>query len=137
MGVFQQPNSRSTELILDKGEIRMKISNPFRLSLLVKLIITLSLLGILNPFPELAVAESLLGIRGMESTPLTFTAAREIARDANGHWYVVYKKKQESNDGILLARTNDGKPVGVGSSRTFLSLGETIPPHRNSMGYAR
>jgi hypothetical protein len=105
--------------------MKMKISIPFRLFLLVKLILTLSLVGILNPFPHLLAAEPLLEIRGTDPNSLTFTAAREIARDANGHWHIIYKKRQGPENGIWMARTTDGKPVGVQRTRVLLPLGRT------------
>ena len=98
----------------------MKIHIPFRLLLLVKLIITLSLLGILSPFPHLLAAQSLSEARATDSNTLTSTAAREIGRDANGHWHLIFKKRQEPKDGIWMARTTNGKPAGVGSTRVLL-----------------
>jgi len=106
----------------------MKICIPFRLLLLVALILTLSLVGILSPFPYLLAAESLSEVRGSGPNPLTYTATREMGRDANGHWYLIYKKRQGPKDGIWMARTTDGKPVGVQSTRAFLSLGQTSLP---------
>ena len=112
---------------LDKGETRMKISISFRLLLLVKLILTLSLLGILSPFPPLLAAQSLSEVRATGLNTLTSTVTREIGRDANGHWRLIFKKRQEPKDGIWMARTTDGKPVGVVSTRAFLSLGRSKP----------
>ena len=102
----------------------MKIFIPFRTSLPVKLIFTLSLLGILSPFPHLLAAESSFEARGTGPNPLTYTATREIGRDANGHWHLIFKKRQGPKDGIWMARTADGKPVGVESTRAFLSPGQ-------------
>ncbi len=110
----------------------MKIPNPFRLLLLVKLILTLSLLGIFNPFPHLLAAEPLFEVRGTDPNPLTFTAAREISRDPSGHWHLIYKKSQGPKDGIWVARTTDGKPVGVQKTRSFLSLGRTSMPQHET-----
>ena len=103
----------------------MKIHIPFRLLMLVELIITLSFLGILNPFPPLLAAQSLSEVRSTDLNTLTSTPAREIGRDANGHWHLIFKKRQEPKDGKWIARTTNGKPAGVGSTRVLLSPGPT------------
>ena len=110
---------------MDEGETRMKIPISFRLLRLVKLILTLSLVGILNPFPHLLAAESSFEVRGPGLHPLAFTATREIGRDAKGNWHLIYKKRQGPRDGIWMARTTDGKPAGVQRTRAFLSRGQT------------
>jgi len=105
----------------------MKIPIPFRTSLLVKMILALSLLGVLSSYPHPLAAKSLSEARTTRSMTLSSTDAREIGRDASGHWRFIFKKRQEPTDGIWRARAIDGKPAGDGIIRTFLSMGVTSP----------